>query len=98
MQENFDFYVRAEIPHLTQKVEVRVVVKGTTITLYGVKSRLCAGEWDSGNYVRYASSGKIDVHPSILDAVDAELRLRMTLKGVQLRADPLRRTAVGYQE
>jgi hypothetical protein len=98
VQENFQFHVRAELPHLTQKVEVRVVVNGTTITLYGASSRLCAGVWDSGNYVRYASAGKIDVHPAILDAVDAELRLRMTLKGIQLRAEPLRRTAVGYQE
>lgn len=97
MQENFDFYVRAALPHLEKGVEVHVVVKGVTITLYGVKSRLCAGVWDSGNYVRYADSGKLDVHPAILDAVDEALRLRMTQKGIQLRAEPLRRSAVGYQ-
>lgn len=97
MQENFEFHVRAEIPHLTRSVEVRVQVRGTTITLYGATSRLCAGIWDSGSYVRYQSSRELDVHPSILDAVDAALKIRMTTKGDQLRAEPLRRSAVGYQ-
>lgn len=97
MQENFEFHVRAEIPHLTRSVEVRVQVRGTTITIYGATSRLAAGEWDSGNYVRYASSSKLEVHPAILDAVDTALRQRMTRKGVQLRCDPPRASAVGYQ-
>ena len=97
MQENFEFHVRAELPHIEKGIEVRVVVKGTTITLYGAASRLCAGIWDSGNYVRYASSGQLDVHPSILDAVDEALRRRMTMKGEQLRAEEPRRSAVGYQ-
>lgn len=97
MQENFEFHVRAALPHLEKPVEVKVVVRGVTITLYGASSRLCAGEWDSGNYVRYNDSQKIEVHPAILDAVDEALRYRMTQKGIQLRAEPLRRSAVGYQ-
>jgi hypothetical protein len=97
VQENFSFHVRADLPHLTRSVEVRVDVCGTVITIYGEHSRLCAGVWDSGNYVRYQSARKLDVHPSILDAVDEALRRRMTTKGEQLRADPPRRSAVGYQ-
>lgn len=97
MQENFDFYIRTEVNGSTHVFEVHVVVKGTLVTLYGAKSRLCAGIWDSGNYVRYPDSQKLDVHPAILDEVDQKLREKMTRKGDVARVHPPRRSAVGYQ-
>ena len=96
MQENFDLHVRAAIAHIERAIEVHVVVKGTTVTLYGAKSRLCAGIWDSGGYVRYQESSKLDVHPAVLDEVDLKLRARMTQSDVA-RVHPPRRSAVGYQ-
>jgi hypothetical protein len=96
VQENFDFYVRTEVNHSTHVFEVHVVVKGTVVTLYGAKSRLCAGIWDSGGYVRYANATQLDVHPAILDQVDLKLRQKMTTKGDVFRVHPPRRSAVGY--
>lgn len=97
MKENFDFYIRADLPHIDRAIEVRVVVKGTLITLYGASSRLCAGIWDAGGYVRYSNSQTLGVHPAILDEVDLKLRARMTVKGEQARVHPRRGSAIGYQ-
>lgn len=91
MKENFEFEAAAS------HVSIRVVVKGTQITLYEARSRLCTGIWDSGQYVRYAYSDRLNVHPAILDLVDSCLRERMTTKGDVARVPPPRASAVGYQ-
>lgn len=97
MKENFEFEAKAFLPHEQRSVAIRVVVKGTRVTLYGAFSRLCTGIWDSGNYVRYEYSQRLDVHPAILDLVDSCLRQRMTTKGDVARVPPPRASAVGYQ-
>lgn len=105
MQENFDFHVKPRIPANEYSArqrqngayqEVHVVVRGTLVTVSGATGKLCMGHWDQGGYVRYADSQRIPVHPFLLDAIDGELRHRMTLKGIETRADPRRRSAVGY--
>lgn len=109
MAEDFEFLVRAPVPeHQSAPLqrergafrEARVVVRGLTVTVFDAitRARLCAGIWDRGGYVRYADSHLLIVHPLLLDAVDGELRERMSEPGELTRAPELRRSAVGYSD
>lgn len=97
MKENFSFDAWAHLPDKTRSEKVHVVVKGAAVGIHTMGGRLiAAGIWDAGKYVRYPRSQDVPLPPQLLDEIDLELRRQMTTKGVQLRVDPPRRSALGY--
>ena len=98
VQENFDFFIQWKAFSQADPAPAKVSVRGVTVSVFdGAGQRLCVGLWDKG-YVRYERAPVLPIHPALLDAVDAELRTRMTLPGVKTHATPLRRSAIGYQD
>lgn len=87
MKEYFQFEMVVKIPHCSAPLRISVVVDGATVTLSDARGRFARGVWDAGHYVRYPRSQQMPVHPQLLDDVDAELRIRMTHRGVLARAD-----------
>jgi hypothetical protein len=93
--EKFDFRAVAHLPK-GSRAEVHVIVDGHAVVLYNSTGIIASGRWDAGKYVRYPKSQSLQVPPQLLDEIDRELRLRMTIKGLQERVDPPRRSAIGY--
>lgn len=93
--ENFDFRVSADLPR-GERVFMQVFVKGTLVSLRDSSGQVASGVWDAGKYVRYIRSQELPLPPQLLDEIDKELRIRLRAKGLQARASPLRRSAIGY--
>lgn len=95
MQENFEFHVTVRVPNL-ERHQVEVKVRGLHVSVHDASGQRAAGVWDAGRYVRYPYAVVLPLPPQLLDEIDRELRLRMQCKGLQERADPPRRSAIGY--
>jgi hypothetical protein len=97
MSEDFDFRAVAHLPK-GECIHVHVKVKGVQVSLHDSTGQIAAGVWDAGKYVRYPHSQLLPLPPQLLDEIDKELRLRLRLQGLQARADPPRRSAIGYSD
>lgn len=95
MQENFEFCVVVHLPTMERR-QVDVKVRGLHVSVNDAAGQVAAGVWDAGRYVRYPYSKALPLPPQLLDEIDKELRLRMQAKGLQVRAHPPRRSAIGY--